>query len=129
LRTGPCYVPLDGIEAKILDAILESKVEAAKGKSIIRESDSTFDAQKAYAKLQQHHLKSTKTSLSSIMILGYITSAKIGDGSWHGAAENYILNQQEQIHLYERLTLPSGHFSDKQKLTMLETAVHPLQEL
>jgi hypothetical protein len=58
-----------------------------------------------------------------------MTSAKIGDGSWHGAAENFILDWQEQICLYEQLTPSSGHFSDEQKLTMLQTAVHPLQEL
>jgi hypothetical protein len=65
-----------------------------------------------------------------VKILGYITSAKIGDGSWHGTAENFILNWQEQICLYERLTATTtGHFSHEQKLTMLQTDVHPLQEL
>jgi hypothetical protein len=59
---------------------------------IICNYGSAFDAQKANAELQEHHLKSTKASLSSINILGYITSAKIGDGSWHGEAENFILN-------------------------------------
>jgi hypothetical protein len=39
------------------------------------------------------------------------------------------LNWQEQIRLYERLTPSAGHFSDEQKFTMLQTAVHPLQEL
>jgi hypothetical protein len=79
--------------------------------------------------LQEYHVKSTKASLSSVKILGYITSAKIGDGAWHGTAENFVLNWQEQVCLYERLTPTSGHFSDEQKLTMLQTAVHPLQEL
>jgi hypothetical protein len=130
------YVPTTSIEIdlfqekqKFLYAVLESKVETAKGKAIIRRHESSFDAQKAYAELQTHHLTSTKASLSSIKILGYITSAKIGDGSWHGTAENFILNWQEQIPLYERLTPITGHFSDEQKLTMLQTAVHPLPEL
>jgi hypothetical protein len=101
---------------KFLYVVLESKVETAKGKVIIRKHESTFDAQKAYAELQNHQLTSTKASLSSVKILGYITSAKIGDGSWHGAAENFILNWQEQIRLYERLTPTSSHFSDEQKL-------------
>jgi hypothetical protein len=35
-----------------LYAILESKVETAKGKAIIRRYESTFDAQKAYASSQ-----------------------------------------------------------------------------
>jgi hypothetical protein len=73
---------------KYLYAVLESKVETAKGKAIIRKHENNFDAQKAYEELQNHHLTSTKASLNSVKILGYITSAKIGDGSWHGTAEN-----------------------------------------
>jgi hypothetical protein len=106
---------------KNLYAIIDSKVETTKGKAIICKYESSFDAQKADAELQDHHLTSTKASLSSIKILGYITSAKIGDGSWNGTAENFILNWQEQIRLYERLTPARGHFSDEQKLTMLQT--------
>jgi hypothetical protein len=75
--------------------------------------------------IRVYRCTSTKASLSSVKILGYMTSAKIGDGSWHGTAENFMLNWQEQIRLYERC----GHFSDEQKLIMLHTAVHPLQEL
>jgi hypothetical protein len=82
------YVPTTSIEydlfqekQKFLYAVLESEGETAKGKAIIRRNESSFDAQKAYAELQTHHLTSTKASLSSVKILGYITSAKIGDGS------------------------------------------------
>jgi hypothetical protein len=126
----PAYeVALFQEKKKYLYAILESQVETAKGKAIIRNHKSTFDAQKAYEELQEYYLNSTKASLSSVKILGYITSAKIGDGSWHGTSENFILNWQEQIRLYEQLTPPSSHFSDEQKLTMLQTAVHLLQEL
>jgi hypothetical protein len=74
-------------------------------------------------------LKSTKSALTSTKILSYITSAKLGDGSWNGTNENFILNWQEQVRLYERLVPLSGHFSDEQKLSMLQTVVHPIQEL
>jgi hypothetical protein len=114
---------------KYLYAVLEAKVETAKGKSIIRKYESTYDAQKAYAEIHAHHLKSTKASLSSTKILEYITSAKIGDGSWHGTAETIILNWQEQVRLYERLIPTKDHLSDGQKSVLLQTAVHPLQEL
>jgi hypothetical protein len=66
--------------------------------------------------VQEYHLNSTKASLSSVKILGYITSAEIGDGSWHGTSENFILNWQEQIRLYERLTPPSSHFQMNKSL-------------
>jgi hypothetical protein len=93
------YLPITSTEIdlfqekkKYLHAILESKVETAQGKAIIHKYESTFDAQKAYAALHEHHLSSTTASLSSVKILGYITSAKIDDGSWHGTAENFILS-------------------------------------
>jgi hypothetical protein len=99
LPTTPAEVALFQEKKKYLYAILKSKVETAKGKAIIRKNKSTFDAQKEYEKLQEYHLNSTKASLSSVKILGYITSAKIGNGSWHGTSENFILNWQEQIRL------------------------------
>jgi glucose-6-phosphate 1-dehydrogenase len=40
---------------KFLYAVLEAKVETAKGKSIIRQYENTYDAQKAYEKLEEHH--------------------------------------------------------------------------
>jgi hypothetical protein len=52
-----------------------------KGKAIICKYDSTFDDQKAHAKMPEHHLKSTKVSLIPVKILGNITSDKIADGS------------------------------------------------
>jgi hypothetical protein len=79
---------------KYVYAILESKVETVKGKAIIRKHESKYDAEKAHAELHENHLKSTKASLSSVKILGCITSAGIGDGAWHGTAENFILNWQ-----------------------------------
>jgi hypothetical protein len=77
----------------------------------------------------KHHLNSTNTALTSTKIWSYITSAKLGDGSWNGTTENFILNGQEQVCQYERLVPLSGNFSDEKKLSMLQTAVHPLQEL
>jgi hypothetical protein len=61
------YVPTTSAEydlfqekQKYLYAVLESKAETAKGKAIIHKHESTFDAQKAFAELQNHHLISTK---------------------------------------------------------------------
>jgi hypothetical protein len=73
----------------------------AKGRAIIRKHESKYDAQTTYAELSKYHLKSTKASLSSNKILGYITTAEIGEGSWHGTSENFVLNWQEKIRLYE----------------------------
>jgi hypothetical protein len=92
----PAYLPTTSAEYELFQeklkyvyGHLESKVETAKGKAIIRKHESKYDAQKAYAELHESHLKSTKASLSAVKILGYITSAKIGDVAWHSSAENF----------------------------------------
>ena len=132
----PLYVPLttDDLnlfneKQKYMYAVLETKVETPKGKAIIRKHEPTYDAQRAYDELQQYHLSSVKASLSSTNILAYITSARISDGSWNGTTENFILNWQEQVRLYERLVPSADHLSDGAKRVLLQNAVHPLQEL
>jgi hypothetical protein len=88
---------------KFLYAVLEAKVETAKGKSIIRHYKSTYDAQKAYEKLEEHHLTSNTALLAATKIMEYLTTVRINDGSWHGALENFLINWQEQFRRYERL--------------------------
>jgi hypothetical protein len=63
----PAYLPTTSAEYELFQeklkyvyAILESKVETAKGKAIICKHESKYDAQKAYAELHEYHLKSTK---------------------------------------------------------------------
>jgi hypothetical protein len=80
---------------------------------------------KAYAELQEYHIRSTKASLSSVKILGYITSTKIGHGACHGTAENFILNWQEQV----RLPVVISQMNKSSPCFRLLTAVNPLQEL
>jgi hypothetical protein len=41
---------------KFLYAVLEANIETVKGKSIIWQYESTCDAQKAYGRLEEHHL-------------------------------------------------------------------------
>jgi hypothetical protein len=57
---NPKYVPhasaaydLSWEKQKFLYVVLEAKVETAKGKSNIRQYENTYDAQKAYKKLEQ----------------------------------------------------------------------------
>jgi hypothetical protein len=89
-------------------SMLSWSQKIAKGKAILRKHEGNYSAQKAYAEFQEHHLKSTKASLSSVKILGYITSAKIGDGSWHGTAKNFILNWQNRFACMSGLPLLLG---------------------
>ena len=67
--------------------------------------------------------------MESSIILSYITSTKLGDGSWNGTTESFILNWKNQVCLYEKHVPPTDHFSDCQKWVMLPNAVHGIEEL
>jgi hypothetical protein len=58
---------------KFVYAVLETKVLTEQGKSIIRDLEEDFDAQKVYHKLKEHHLTSTKAIIESSSILAYIS--------------------------------------------------------
>ena len=133
---NPSYVPpttedrdLFTEKQKFLYAVLESKVLTDRGKAIIRDHENDFDAQAVYKKLVAHHLTSTKAMIDSSTILSYITSSRLGSGEWRGSTESFILHWQNQVRLYERQVPLSDHFSDGQKRTMLENAVHSISEL
>jgi hypothetical protein len=127
--TTPEDIGLFAEKQKFLYAVLESKVMTDRGKSIIRDHEEDFDAQKVYQKLKEHHLTSTKAMIESSTILAYITSAKLGDGTWNGSTESFITNWQNQVRLYEKHVPPSDHFSEGQKRIMLQNAVHSIDEL
>jgi hypothetical protein len=100
-----------------------------RGKAIVREFETTFDAHKAYQKLTNHHLKSTKAMIESSSILSYITSVRLGSGEWNGRTEGFITHWTNQVRLYERQVPSTDHFSDGQKHSMLENAVAPITKL
>jgi hypothetical protein len=62
-------------------------------------------------------------------IMEYLKLARINDGSWHGSVENFIINWQNQLHLYEWLVPTTSYYKDKQNLAMLQVAVNPLRKL
>jgi hypothetical protein len=132
----PSYVPvtqddmnLFAEKQKFLYAVLETKVLTDRGKSIIRDHEEDFNAQQVYKKLKEYHLTSTKAMIESSSILAYITSSKLGEGSWNGTSEAFITNWQNQVRLYEKHVPPSDHFSEGQKRIMLQNAVHGIDEL
>jgi hypothetical protein len=91
---------------KFVYAVLESKVLTDRGKAIICDHEHDFDAQKVYKKLKDYHLKSTKAKIESSVLLSYITSAKLGDCTWNGTTEAFVINWQNQVRLYKKTVPP-----------------------
>jgi hypothetical protein len=127
---NPQYVPqTTAAETKVSVCVLEANVETAKGKSIIRQYKSTYDAPKAYEKLEEHHLTSNTAMFTANEIMEYLTTVRINDGSWRGSLENFLINWQAQFRHYKRLVPAASHSKDEKKLAMLQITVHPLCEL
>jgi hypothetical protein len=97
-------------------AVFECTLLSDKGKSLVREHTGDYDAQTVYSKLCDYALLSTKTTINSSNILTYITSSRLGDGTWKSDTHAYLLPKL-------------NHFSEGQKRTMLENAVHSISDL
>jgi hypothetical protein len=67
--------------------------------------------------------------MESLVILSYMTSSKIGDGTWNGTTKSFIVHWQNQVHLYEKHVPSTDHFSVGQKRIMLQVAVHGINKL
>jgi hypothetical protein len=106
---------------KYLYAVFEKKLQMDKGKALVCEYEATSDAQAVYAALLDHYTKSVKASLDQSQHMVYITTIKIGDGSWHGSAVSFVLDWQDKVCKFEKLSNAKNHFSDEWKLIMLQS--------
>ena len=109
--------------------VFDRNLSTDKGKALVREHEGDRDAQAIYKALCEHASTSTKAALDASDILAYITSARLGDGSWKGTTHAFILHWRDQVRRYEKQVKPSDHFSAGQKKVMLQNAVHPIPEL
>ena len=132
----PAFIPPTGAESelfaekqKFVYAVFEKVLMTDKGKALVRNHSSNFDAQKIYADLCSYSQSSTGATMEASNLLTYITSTRYGDGSWKGTAHGYILHWQDQIRKYEQIIPISDHFSTSIKRAMLENAVGQYPEL
>ena len=97
---------------KYLYAVFKQKLQTDKGKALVHDFEANSDAQAVYAALLDHYTKSIKAALDQLQLMIYITSINIGDGAWHGSAASFVLNWQDKVHKFEKLSDVRNHFSD-----------------
>jgi hypothetical protein len=78
-------------------AIFDKILLTDKGKSLVRQYASTFDAQKVFRDLTVYSNTSTMAARVALDLLTYITSSTLGDGTWKGTAQGFILNWQDKV--------------------------------
>jgi len=118
----PTYIPttqedieIFQIQQNFMFSVFEYTLKTDHGKSVLRKYEDTGNAQKIYIELLDYAERSTKASIEASALLKYITSTKIGDGTWKGTAFNFILHWQEQVRLYECQVPQADHLSDTLK--------------
>jgi hypothetical protein len=131
----PNYVPTSEDQSELFKekqkyafSVLSTKVLTDEGKLIVRDHETTFDAQAAYKQLLQHHRKSAAARLESAATLSYITSAKY-DPSTGKSALAFINYWYEKVRVYDSQRNSARRFPDEQKRVMLENAVQGVPQL
>ena len=109
--------------------VFEKTLKTDTGKTLVRSHINDHDAQKIFRDLSTYSLTSTKASLDSSTILSYTTSARLGDGSWKNGTHAFILHWLDQVRKYKALVPVAVHSSECPKKTMLQNAVHNIDEL
>ena len=108
-------------------AIFCSNLKTDFGRKLVRDHESSQDAQAIWAELSNDAEKSTVAQLNATDLLQYVHAAKVEN--WKGTTFSFILHYQEQIRLYDHLQPPNEQTSDHAKMTYLQNAVYAIEEL
>ena len=73
-------------------AVFEKTLLTDKDKALVRQYQSTFDAQRIYESLSDYAMHSTKTSMDTSSLLSYITTTNLADRKWQGTFQAFILH-------------------------------------
>ena len=125
----PEEIALFKLKQEYMYAVAEKTLLTDIGKTAVRRQESTFDAQAVYKELFDQMDKSTKASLNSTNLLKYITSVKLGDGSWKGNTESFLLHWMDQVRLYNSMVDTTCELNEPILKVLMENVVHPIDEL
>ena len=114
---------------KYMYAVFSKTLLTDKGKSLVREHERDYNAQQVHKKLLDYAQKSTKASVESSQLLTYITSARLGTGSWKGSSHSFILHWQNQVRKYEQLVPTTDCFWIRSSVPCLRMQFSPYKTL
>ena len=108
-------------------AIFCSNLKTDFGRKLVRDHESSQDAQAIWAELSNDAEKSTVAQLNATDLLQCVHAARVEN--WKGTTLSFILHCQEQIRLYDQLQPPNEQTSDHAKMIYLQNAVYAIEEL
>ena len=106
-------------------------VLTSKGKAIVFQHAGTSDAQKVVEHLLKHYRKSTLGKQFGLNIFDYLTTVKVGDGSWRGDLHTFVTHWSQQARLFNDTKEQNDptRINEDQLFQYLERSVRPLAEL
>jgi hypothetical protein len=108
-------------------AIFCSNLKTDFGQKLVRDYESSQNAQAILKELSNDAEKSTVAQLNATDLLQYTHMARVEN--WKGTTLSFILHYQEQIRLYDQLQPRNEQTSDHAKMIYLQNAVYAIEEL
>ena len=93
----PAKAPLFHRQQDYVYSVLNRVLQTDKGKDILRKYQHTRDARHVYKEFKEHCEQSTKATIDRDAILTYLTTARLGDGSWKGTTHAFILHWVDKV--------------------------------
>ena len=110
------------LKKKYMMSVFKNHILTDKEKSITAMHTTGEEAQLVWKELVEYHKESTQADNVCEMLLNYIVTSRIDDGTWTGSAHAYLLHWNKQVNDYnEKKT--NGKILDEQKRTHLEATV------
>jgi hypothetical protein len=108
-------------------AIFCSNLKTDFGRKLVRDYESSQNAQAIWKELSNDAERSMVAQLNVTDLLQYTHTARVEN--WKGTTLSFILHYQEQIRLYDQLQPPNEQTSDHAKMIYLQNAVYAIEEL
>ena len=132
----PNYTPSNDEEAllfiekqKYMYLVAMTILKTDRGIVFVGQHETDRDAQKVFEKVINFYLHSRTADIDASSTLKYITSAKLGEGTWNGTTVGFISHWQEQVRQYNKIVDAVDVIGPNLMHTMLKTAVYDLPEL
>ena len=97
-------------------------------KKIVRDHESTRDAQAIYVALRKFVKNSPDATIFVNELTQFLMTDKL-DGRWRGRTKGYLTHWDQKMAQFEDVTPVAQHYSNDAKKRMLMNAVKPIKDL
>ena len=122
----PDEIELFKEQNKFMYNVFVTILQTPMGMHYVREQETTCNAQKVWINYCNYMKSSTKAHLQLKDLMTELISLQLTT-NYSGTTMDFIVKWLDKMHLYERLTKMSEHFTPGMKKTMLQNAISELK--